>query len=136
MAVSGALVFHKHNLFYSKTLLNISYMSLPLCVLPGEYCPSVPAPNSWYMSDKACHFISPLLNSSFHLNWTAAQAYCSNLVPNRNCQLLSLYDVYTKVCSRYYPLHRYFPSSPLIPINASLIELSVLEHSCIYIVRK
>ena len=54
----------------------------------GEYC--VSTTGNWLMTDTACLFISPLINTTLQLTWKAANAYCSNLVPDRVPQLLSV----------------------------------------------
>ena len=54
----------------------------------GEYC--VSTTGNWLMTDTACLFISPLINTTLQLSWNDAKVYCSNLVSGLSPQLLSI----------------------------------------------
>lgn len=54
----------------------------------GEYCNITSS--RWLMSDTACFFISPLINTSLQLSWGDARDYCANLIPWKKPELLSI----------------------------------------------
>lgn len=66
-----------------------------ICSYPinrGDYCPSDDN-TRWLMTDLSCFYISSLLNTSQHLNWTDASTYCKNLAPKKNSQLMTVTSI-------------------------------------------